>query len=103
MFGTATGSDWLAVVLAAVPGIIGAFFAGWAKIKVDKVQQSQETTAQQTNEVHAAVTTPPEVQTVGVITSEALDTVKQVAEDVATVKDTVTGHTPPGGTPEVNP
>lgn len=81
MLGT---TDWvgLATFITALTGLIGVVLAN--------VRTASKT---QVDEVHAAVSTPPDAPTLGVLASETHDAVQEV----------VSGNTPPAGTPEVKP
>lgn len=85
----ATDTAALVVAIGSVLiGIIGAIFSGIASLRAGRL-------AQPVSEVHAAVSTPEGKPPLGVIASDASDTLEEVQTVVTN------GNTPPAGTPKV--
>lgn len=81
MLGTST--DWVGIG-TAVGIIITSIFSGWATILGLRVHKEVKnpngsTTGQAVEDIHAAVSTPPGQQSIGVIASDVSDVVKQIS------------------------
>lgn len=86
-------SAFLTALTTAIVSAIGALVAAVTSLRL----------RQPVTEVHAAVTTPPDAPALGQVVAETADKVDDLTGTAHHIADTVNGHTPPGGTPEVQP